>query len=437
MKPLLLLKSNVSRKRALVVFTALFLANQAIASDPMSTTTNATASTAPVVPASAAPPATANGSVPPAITPSTANKTTPAASSSDQSIGGLSIEDLLNVTVTSAEDKVQKLSDVASAMTVITAEDIERSGATNIPDLLRYVPGVEVGQGNNTDMSVAIRGFGGIYDNKLLVLVDGRSIYDPDFGGVAWEFQHMMMENIDRVEVIRGPGSTVWGANAVNGVINIITKDSADTQGGLLTTIYGTKEDGTAAFRYGLQPAEGLTLRLYGEYENTAASSSLPGYQKYDDGHNDLGGLRADYRPDSDDHYRLSGDVMSARAGDAEFFGGVLFPPALDQTRDDENANFSWEHTFDADNQLTLQSYYERYSQGSDPQGIFVRTTFQIADAQARHTLPVNLLPIKQELTYGIEYRLVSQELGSARLANYAVPGRADQTFSAFGSDLI
>src|SRR5258708_4245631 len=241
-----------------------------------------------------------------------------------RAVDGLSIDDLLNVTVTSAGQKEQKLSDVAAALTVISSTDIERSGATNIPDLLRYVPGVEVGQGNNSDTSVGIRGFGGVFSSKLLVLVDGRSIYDPLFGGVDWQFQQMMMENIERVEVIRGPGATVWGANAVNGVINIITKDSADTQGGLISTIYGTKNQGTGSFRYGLTPMQGLTLRLYSQYQNIATSDSLPGNPTYDDGRNITGGFRADYRPDSDDHFRLSSDVQTGEAGDAQFFGGML-----------------------------------------------------------------------------------------------------------------
>ena len=429
MKPLLLLKSNVSRKRALVVFTALFLANQAIASDPMSTTTNATASTAPVVPASAAPPATANGSVPPATTPSTANKTTPAASSSDQSIGGLSIEDLLNVTVTSAEDKVQKLSDVASAMTVISSEDIERSGATNIPDLLRYVPGVEVGQANNGDVSVGIRGFGAIFSNKLLVLVDGRSIYDPIYGGVDWAYQRMMLDDIDRVEVIRGPGATIWGANAVNGVINIITKDAAETQGGFISGIYGSKEQGTGEFRYGFQAAEDLSLRIYGQYENLAATDSPPGEQKYDQLQNGLIGFRTDYRPDPDTHFRLSSEASTTRTGDEQF--GFFGTPPYTSTGDGENVNFVYEHNFDVDNTLTVQSYYDRFARNTEPAYQFGDAVVQTADAQIRHTLPINLLPIKQEITYGAEYRQVDSQLANTNTVTW-LRGRDDQTFSLF-----
>ncbi|HEV3272742.1 MAG TPA: TonB-dependent receptor [Candidatus Methylacidiphilales bacterium] len=368
----------------------------------------------------------------PAASTSTATATLPAANPDNQPIGGLSIDELLNVTVTSAGDKEQKLSDVAAAMTVLTSDDIERSGATNIPDLLRYVPGVEVAQVNNSAVSVGIRGFDGVFDSKLLVLVDGRSIYDPIFGGVDWQFQRMMMENIDRVEVIRGPGATVWGANAVDGVINIITKDSADTQGGLVSAIYGTKEDGTGSFRYGLTPKQGLTLRLYGQYENIAASSPLPGNQRFDDDHTVMGGFRADYRPDSDDHFQLSSDVQTGHAGDVTIIQGNFLPPVYNQTGDDENVNFVWEHNFEPDNQLTVQSYYDRFARNTDPGDLFVSSKIQTADVQVRHNLPLHLLPIKQELIYGIEYREVSSELTQSRLVSWSQPGRDDQTFSAF-----
>jgi iron complex outermembrane recepter protein len=418
--------------RFLVVGVGLLVASiqmgQVRAADPLGDLPNTPTGTTPSP--TTKPGATTN--VKPAPSTSAASTTSPAANSGNHDLGVLSIDQLLNVTVTSAGQKEQKLSDVAAAMTVITSEDIERSGAMNIPDLLRYVPGVEVGQANNSDVGVGIRGLGGVFSSRLLVLVDGRSIYDPVFGGVEWQFQQMMMDNIERIEVIRGPGATVWGANAVNGVINIITKDSADTQGGLVSTVYGTKEEGTGSFRYGLTPTQGLTLRLYGQYENIAASSPLPGNQKFDDGHTEMGGFRADYRPDSDDHFRLSGDGLTSHAGDAEFFDGTLIPPVFNETYDQENVNFVWEHNFEADNQLTVQSYYDRSAQNSDPGELLTAATLNTADVQARHSLPLHLLPIKQELTYGIEYREVSSELSPGRILGWSQPGRDDQTFSAF-----
>jgi iron complex outermembrane recepter protein len=431
MRILLLSKKNLKRNFVLGgagLFMILGLIGQTKAEDPLGALKNAPNNTAPSAPTKS----NSSPAVKPLAIPSNQATTQPASPPSNQDLGELSIDQLLNVTVTSAGQKEQKLSDVAAALTVLNADDINRSGATNIPDLLRYVPGVEVGQATNTDVSVSIRGFGGVFATKLLVLIDGRSIYDPLFGGVDWQFQTMMMDNIDRVEVIRGPGATVWGANAVDGVINIITKDSQDTLGGLASVIYGTKEQGEASFRYGLQPATGLTLRLYGQYENIATSSALPGNPQYDDGQNATGGFRADYRPDSDDHFRLSSDVQSNNDGEAEFLGGVMFPPTLHETNDEENVNFVWEHNFDTDNQLTVQSYYDRFAHNSDPADLLLTARVQTADVQIRHSLPLHLLPIKQELIYGLEYREVSSELDPARLVSWTRPGRDDQTVSAF-----
>jgi len=370
----------------------------------------------------------ASTNAPSSIAP--AAKSTQPAPSSDASIGVMSIDDLLNVTVTSAGQKEQKLSDVAAAMTVLNSDDIRRSGATTIPDLLRYVPGVEVGEANNTDYAVTIRGLGGVYAANLLVLVDGRSIYDPIFGGVDWEYQRMMMDNIDRVEVIRGPGATIWGANAVNGVINIITKDAADTQGGFVSGLYGTKDQGSGEFRYGLQPVKDLSLRIYGQYDNVASNDTLPGAGSGFDGQeNGLIGFRADYRPDADDHYRLSSDATQTRAGNELF--GFTATPALTEIGDEENVNFVYEHNFEAENQLTVQSYYDHVRRSSDPSDLFSDQIVQTFDVQARHTLPINILPIKQELTYGAEYRQVDCQLSNTGIITW-LGGRDDQTVSLF-----
>ena len=141
----------------------------------------------------------------------------------------------MNIKVTSVPKKQEKLGKAAAAVYVISQEEIRRSGASNIPDLLRMVPGLEVAQITSNTWAITARGFNGRFANKLLVLIDGRTVYDPAFSGVYWDAQDLVLEDIERVEVIRDPGATVWGANAVNGVVNIITKDSKETQGGLLT----------------------------------------------------------------------------------------------------------------------------------------------------------------------------------------------------------
>lgn len=157
----------------------------------------------------------------------------------------------MNVEVTSVSKKEQKLSEVPAALFVITQEDIRHSGATSIPDLLRMVPGMDVAQINASTWAISARGFNLQFSNKLLVLIDGRAVYTPLFGGVYWDTQDVPLEDIQRIEVIRGPGGTLWGANAVNGVINIITKRAEQTSGTLITGGAGSQEQGFGMVQYG------------------------------------------------------------------------------------------------------------------------------------------------------------------------------------------
>jgi len=153
---------------------------------------------------------------------------------------GMTLEDLMDLEVTSVSKKAEKLSDAAAAVFVITNEDIRRSGVTSIPEALRMAPGIEVSRLDENKWAITCRGFNRRYANKLLVLIDGRTVYTPLFSGVYWDLQDTLLEDLDRIEVIRGPGAALWGANAVNGVINIITKHAQDTQGGLVSGGAGT-----------------------------------------------------------------------------------------------------------------------------------------------------------------------------------------------------
>src|SRR6202045_2239014 len=178
-------------------------------------------------------------------------------------VTAMSVEDLMNVQVTSVSKRTQKLADAAAAIFVITQEDFRRSGATSIPEALRMVPGLEVARIDENKWAIGSRGFNGRFDNKLLVLIAGRSVYTPLFSGVYWNVQDVMLEDIDRIEVIRGPGATLWGANAVNGVINIITKKAKATQGGLVTAGGGNEERGSVARRYGDKIGGGTTFPAF------------------------------------------------------------------------------------------------------------------------------------------------------------------------------
>ncbi|MBB1383724.1 TonB-dependent receptor plug domain-containing protein, partial [Shewanella sp. SR41-2] len=175
----------------------------------------------------------------------------------------LSLQELLNVEVTSVSKQKQPLSNSPAAIYVITSEHIRNSGATSIPQVLRDVPGLHVGQIDSQKWAISSRGFNGRYNNKLLVLMDGRTLYSPIFSGVYWEVQDTLMADIERIEVIRGPSAAMWGANAVNGVINIITKHSADTSGGYAELGAGDYEQGFAGFRYGSTLSDNATSRVY------------------------------------------------------------------------------------------------------------------------------------------------------------------------------
>src|SRR5438132_4657376 len=166
-------------------------------------------------------------------------------------VTAMSMEDLMNLQVTSVSKRTQKVADAAAAIFVITQEDIRRSGATSIPEALRMAPGLQVARIDENKWAIASRGFNGRFDNKLLVLIDGRSVYTPLFSGVYWNVQDVMLEDVDRIEVIRGPGATLWGANAVDGVINVITKKAKSTQSTVVTAGAGTEERAAAGARYG------------------------------------------------------------------------------------------------------------------------------------------------------------------------------------------
>jgi iron complex outermembrane recepter protein len=205
----------------------------------------------------------------------------------------MSIEDLMNIEVTSASRKEERAADVAAAVYVITRDDIRRSGMTTIPDVLRLAPGVDVAQINSNKFAVSVRGFNGLYANKLLVLIDGHRIYNKLFSGVIWDAQDLMLDDIDRIEVIRGPGATMWGANAVNGVINIVTKATADTQGGLVRLEVGSFVD-QGAIRYG-GTAGAASYRLYFQWTGRDQSLLATDIPANDASHSVTTGFRADW----------------------------------------------------------------------------------------------------------------------------------------------
>lgn len=225
------------------------------------------------------------------------------------------LEDLMNMRVTSVSKEEQKLSRTASAIFVITEEDITRSGATNIPDVLRIVPGVDVAQIDANTWGVSVRGFNQRFANKLLVLLDGRAVYTQNFGGVFWDVLDIPLEDIQRIEVIRGPGGSIWGANAVNGVINIITKKASDTKGGLLAGGAGNLDQGFGTAQYGGNLGKDTEYRVYSKYLNQYHLPDLMGQSSTDGWHLLNGGFRSDTTLSPKDNLSIQGDVYNGREG--------------------------------------------------------------------------------------------------------------------------
>src|SRR2546425_2661846 len=213
----------------------------------------------------------------------------------------LSLENLLSMEVTSVSRHQEELRKTPAAVYVITQEDIRRSGVTDVAELLRMVPGVQVAQINSNVWAVGARGFSAEYSNKLLVLVDGRTVYDPTFSGVYWRLQNLVLEDIDRIEVIRGPGATMWGANAVNGVISITTKKAANTQGGLFVADSGTGRPAEGSLRFGGSAGKTAFYRVFGRQTTRSSLTSPSGANGLDSWNMTDGGFRFDWNPSKAD----------------------------------------------------------------------------------------------------------------------------------------
>src|ERR1041384_449361 len=240
-----------------------------------------------------------------------------------------SLKELMEVIVTSVSKKAEKLSEAASAVTVITQEDIRRSGATSLPEALRLAPNLEVLQVDSHEWAISARGFNGTTANKLLVLIDGRSVYTPLFSGVFWDVQDTLLEDVDRIEVISGPGATLWGANAVNGVINILTKSARDTQGFLFYGGGGTEPRAFGGVRYGGQLGTNAYYRIYTKYFVRDDTPLPNGVDGQDDWQMGQGGFRVDWYPGEANQLTFQGDgyggaIHKTPDGDIGGAGGNL-----------------------------------------------------------------------------------------------------------------
>lgn len=276
----------------------------------------------------------------------------------------LSLQELMNIEVTSVAKTPQSLQDASAAVFVISREDIRRSGVTSIPEALRLAPGVQVARISSNAWAISARGFNGRFANKLLVLMDGRTLYNHLFSGVFWDIQDTLLEDVERIEVIRGPGAALWGANAVNGVVNIITREADATQGTLLTAGGGTEERAFVGVRQGSRLGAGTFLRLYGKAFERDGGKDASGRQGADDWRMQRAGFRLDRQADGADAFTLQGDIYRGRIGET-FVVPTLTPPFSRQFDEDTDVSGGhllsrWRRTFSESSDLALQVYFDR-----------------------------------------------------------------------------
>jgi iron complex outermembrane receptor protein len=296
----------------------------------------------------------------------------------------LSPEQLSKMEVTSVSKKEQKLSDTAAAVYVITQQDIRNSTATTIPELLQTVPGLDVARINGSRWAITSRGFNGLYQDRLLVLVDGRSVFDPLFGGALWDEQDFILEDIERIEVIRGPGSTMWGANATNGIINIITKSAKDTQGTLVSAGVGDDERSSASARYGGKLGKSTSFRIYSKYQDDGPAGTLNGQPSHDSSRFLRSGFRMDSTGSSQDSFMLEGQGFSGTSG-IDSVGFSYLPPFTPNYIDHmgqqgENLVGRWTHKSLDASETTIQASFAHVAHpetGLDVNGDVAAVTIQ------------------------------------------------------------
>ena len=290
--------------------------------------------------------------------------------------------------VTTASKAPEQVWKTAAAIYVITREDIARSGATTIPEVLRLAPGVEVARIDSNKWSIGIRGFGSRLSRDVLVLIDGRTVYTTLLAGTYWEVQNVMLEDVDRIEVIRGPGGTIWGPNAVNGVINVITRSSKDTHGGLVSAGGGSVDRGFLNARYG-SGSGNFHYRIYAMGFDRGPQFHATG-DNYDEWRAAQGGFRMDFTRGDHDAFTVQGDIYGEGSG--ESVTAVTYTPPYSQTLNGTarlgggNLVARWQHTQGEGRDFQVQFFYDR-SNRHEPNFTDIRDTYDL-DFLDRFRLP-------------------------------------------------
>ncbi|MCH9696603.1 MAG: TonB-dependent receptor [Gammaproteobacteria bacterium] len=347
-------------------------------------------------------------------------------------LSDLSIEQLMSRKVVTANRSEQNLSDTAAAVFVISQEDIRRSGVNSIPEALRLAPGLHVARIDANKWAVTARGFNGRFANNLLVLMDGRTLYVPSSSGVYWEVQDRIIEDIERIEIIRGPGASVWGANAVNGIINIITKNSTNTEGGLLTAVGGDRSG--AGGRYGWQFSDEGYARVYAKYFRQDGFEDQQGNNNGDDWHMSRGGFRLDWTPSADHNLMTQADIYDGGIDETFIAQSVnsLAKPVVQDNAQTKGGNIlaRWQYSQSLASRFTTQVYYDHFRREDQ----FKNERIHVADFDFQHELA---LPHDNEFTWGMNYRFSSTQFKETAFVSVSPNNRQLHLIGGFVQDKI
>ena len=331
----------------------------------------------------------------------------------------LSIDDLATIQVTSVSKSAQPLADAAAAVYVITHDDIMRSGAQNLPEILRLAPNLQVAQMTANSWAITARGFNGNAADKLLVLIDGRSVYTPLYGGVLWDELGVLPEDIERIEVISGPGATLWGANAVNGVINIITRKSAATQGGVLDLSAGNRGN-QGSLQYGGTLEDDLRYRAYVDTFTTPSDKTSTGANAEDGWSKTQGGFRLDWTPQSDT-VTVQGDM---------YRGSEDATPTLNTNISGLDLQTTWQHQLDDGSSLQILAYYDGTRRFVDGLGYSLNTY----DLELQHSFT----PWQgNDIVWGAGYRAYQDDFQLVGALQFLPASRVESLSDIFAQDTI
>jgi len=332
----------------------------------------------------------------------------------------MSLEELGQVRVTSVVRRDARLDESAASLYVITAEDIRRSGATTLPEVLRLAPNLQVARQTSVSYAISARGFNNAVGNKLLVLIDGRVVYTPVFSGVFWEMQDTMLEDIERIEVISGPGAALWGSNAVNGVINVTTKSAASTQGGLASADIGTTERG-GAYRHGGETEAGTAYRVYARGRDWDRTFGRNGFNARDEWKRAQAGFRTDWQS-QDDRFTVQGDVYSGRSEHRGFAGALELTP---HRIAGHNLLGQWTRSLDSGADIRVQAFFDRLRR---EEVIIFQPDVRTLDVEFQHSVPLE----SSMFQWGGGYRRASDDVKAGVFSSFRPPSRTMEWVNLF-----